>query len=92
MKLIEDEETPIAYIENLEREVTRLNKEILALQAHINVLREALHKAQLKLTYGTDEYVTAGNALTSTPAQSLQAHDDEVIVRCAKHMLKLSVH
>ena len=32
------------------------------------------------------------NALASTPAQSLQAHDDEVIVRCVKHMLKLSVH
>ena len=91
MKLIEDEETPIAYIENLEREVTRLNKEILALQAHINVLREALEEIS---SYQVDEVVDAvcDEALASTPAQSLQAHDDEVIVRCAKHMLTLSVH
>jgi len=62
-------------------------REIAELKAHINVLREALefyakrnHIQHLALP------VTAEKALASTPAQSLQAHDDEVIERCAKHL------
>jgi len=55
-------------------------KELLSYRAHINDLREALE------FYNDAEfpYRTANDALTSTPAQSLQAHDNEVIERCAK--------
>ena len=78
------EQLTIAYM------VGELDKksEILKLQAHINELREALEKLA-KLGngehYGNSEgNVIAQQALAKTPAQSLQAHDDEVIERCAK--------
>ena len=60
-----------------------MENEIIALQAHINVLRNALEKlARL----GNEPYYgnSIGNdiakqALASTPAQSLQAHDNELL-------------
>ena len=60
-----------------------MENEIIALQKHINVLREALEKLA-----GTNGYVksVALQALASTPAQSLQEHDNEVIERCAVAM------
>jgi len=60
-----------------------LEQLILELKASNNRLREALHKAQLKLTYGSDEYNLAENALLYKPAESLQAHDNEVLERAA---------
>ena len=67
-------------------ELNAENKQIDAinssLQTHINVLREALEKVK----YADDSayYVCekiAIKALVATPAQSLQAHDNEVIER-----------
>ncbi len=59
-----------------------MENEIIALQAHINVLREALEKiAGYDLPDEAAIVEAAKQALTSTPAQSLQAHDDEVIER-----------
>ena len=59
------------------------NKELTELQSHINVLREALETIS---GFQVDEVVDdiCDKALASTPAQSLQTHDDEVIERCAE--------
>ena len=69
---------------------------VTALQAHIEELRKALEDMlagwkYIRETHG-DLYgvgwfraqTKAETALASTPQQSLQAHDDEVIERCAK--------
>ena len=130
-------EPPIAYIENLEREVAELKERLhelaadwqvkhyeieelkvnnkliaelesdynrilsdfLELQAHINLLREAFEEIDMQLKNGFVRCKTCGDqentkdfdcriwiadALASTPAQSLQVHDNEVIERCAK--------
>lgn len=68
------------------------NKEIAELRAYINVLRDALMDIAKTnaSTHGTTRMMlihcikTSNEAIASTPAQSLQAHDDEVIERCAK--------
>ena len=71
--------------------IAQHDKAILALQTNINVLREALEciaKTNAS-THGTTQMMlthcikTANEALSATPAQSLQAHYDEVIERCA---------
>ena len=90
-------EPPIAYIENLEREVAELKAEnqgqyeyLHKLQVrdnqnrvYINVLREALefYANLFSLSHLSHK---AKQALSSTPAQSLIEHDNEVIERCAK--------
>ena len=63
--------------------------ENLDLKAHINVLREALSAIRVWCEQpDTDLEDSIGKlsceALASTPAQSLQAHDNEVIERCAQ--------
>ena len=66
--------------------------EIERLRAHINVLREALegtvsslegYRNNIDDLQLCDAERIAQQALAKTPAQSLQAHDDEVIERCA---------
>ena len=53
------------------------------LQAHINDLRETLEWIDRDYgTIGIHSIVTS--ALSTTPAQSLQEHDNEVIEKCAK--------
>jgi uncharacterized coiled-coil protein SlyX len=73
--------------------------EITQLKAHINDLREALRKSLVTLEKANiagliTDTIWVGNtetlfdcmseALSATPAESLQAHDDEVIEKCAK--------
>lgn len=70
--------------------------EVYELQAHINELREALEIASatlIKYEIDCGEYTTKEHentvkklkqAIAQTPAQSLAAHDNEVIERCAK--------
>ena len=72
--------------------------EITELQADNNRLREALEscKSALVEVYNDDSvpkdlreiadesHVLAKQALSATPAESLQAHDNEVIEKCAK--------
>lgn len=95
-------EPPIAYIENLEREVAELKAEnqgqyeyLHKLQVrdnqnrvYINVLREALEDIVTDAGGCCNSGYSAGfvarNALASTPAQSLQVHDNEVIEQCVK--------
>lgn len=80
-------------VENYEREIAEFrewdlaqksklitqNVRIAELQAHINDLREVLEKtlSRPKLQNEIDDI------LSSTPAQSLQEHDNEVIEMCA---------
>ena len=75
-------------------------KRIAELQAHINVLREALidiAKTNAS-THGTTQMMlahcikSANEALASTPAQSLQAHDDEVIEKLAQDIARIMVN
>lgn len=60
--------------------------EITQLKAHINELREALERINHAAKGIAMSYIhtQCKEALAKTPAQSLQAHDDEVIERCAK--------
>jgi hypothetical protein len=69
-----------ALDEFLMAESTRTIQEV---QSQINELREALEVCYFdcKTSY-IQEMVR--QALAATPAESLQAHDDEVIERCAK--------
>lgn len=65
------------------------DKRIVELEAHINVLREALGLCNFDASVFDKEVrfeyqEKVRKARKSTPAQSLQAHDDEVIERCAK--------
>ena len=55
----------------------------IELQAYINELREALEQIKNGKWDRTLYYFTE-QILAQTPAQSLQAHDDEIIERCAK--------
>lgn len=55
--------------------------EVYELRANINALREALEVYANRDELGSG---LAKNALSSTPAQSLAEHDNEVIERCAK--------
>lgn len=64
-------------------------KQIKNLQAHINVLREALEKI---VGHDMACSVIAKQALASTPAQSLQAHDDEVIELVAQDISRIMVN
>lgn len=97
-------EPPIAYIENLEREVAELKAEnqgqyeyLHKLQVrdnqnrvYINVLREALEDIA-KVNHSSAKCgQIAQQVLASTPAQSLQVHDNEVIERCAVECEQLS--
>ena len=69
-------------------------KRIAELQAHINVLREALENLHDDIAeyqklnniggYENQCMKQARQALAKTPTQSLQVRDDEVIERCAK--------
>ena len=59
-----------------------MENEIIALQKHINVLRENLDYAYYEVN--THFAKNIKDLLASTPAQSLQAHDNEVIEKCAK--------
>jgi DNA repair exonuclease SbcCD ATPase subunit len=81
-----------ALDESLLAESTRTIQE---LEAHINDLRETLEKYEDLINYqytGSSEAISAlqdasnlaEKILAKTSAQSLQAHDDEVIERCAK--------
>ena len=77
--LLEDKEREIAELKTTVRSDN--SKVIAALNARINDLREALEKAM------NDEagwYEIAKQALTKTPAQSLQEFENEVIERCAQ--------
>ena len=61
--------------------ISNFKKVNTELQAHINELREALEVAN-RLDYVREHPAIAnivGKALAKTPAQSLQAHDDELI-------------
>lgn len=58
--------------------------EVAELREHINVLREALKRALEDLVphhTKASTYKSVNEALASTPAQSLQEHDNEVIER-----------
>lgn len=62
-------------------------KIITDLQAHVNRLREALLQASRHLDLLEPSLTICkiiSEALASTPAQSLQAHDDELLEQCAK--------
>ena len=57
--------------------------EIAELKAHINDLREALEENHY--CNSSEKAINLYNvAISKTPAQSLQEHDNEVIERCAK--------
>ena len=61
--------------------------EIERLKAHIEELRKALEEIKSMSVQSDDGYIAQNIAtitLASTPQQSLQAHDDEVIERCAR--------
>lgn len=58
--------------------------QIAELQAHINKLREALAEIGSANWHFSMSRKIANEALASTPAQSLKAHDDVLIERCAK--------
>lgn len=57
---------------------------VLALQAHINRLREALEAIVNSARDKNCGLRIADEALASTPAQSLADFEDEVLERCAK--------
>ena len=58
-------------------------QEIAELKAHINDLREALEENHY--CNSSEKAINLYNvAISKTPAQSLQEHDNEVIERCAK--------
>ena len=61
--------------------ISNFKKVNTELQAHIEELRKA---AENYILEGETSLAELEKALASTPAQSLQAHDDEVIERCAK--------
>ena len=101
--ILQEQQNTIAEIE---LDYNRLLSDFLELQAQnselsasINVLREALMDIAKTnaSTHGTTQMMlahcikSANEALTSTPAQSLQAHDNEVIERCAKHIEKVTL-
>ena len=78
-------------LEEKEREITRLTfisttlkDNIDELQAHINDLREAFRKIRSCYGDGYEVDNIARQALSKTPAQSLQAFENEVIEMCAK--------
>ena len=57
--------------------------EIAELKTHINDLREALEENHY--CNSSDKAINLYNAaISKTPAQSLQEHDNEVIEKCAK--------
>ena len=78
-------------LEEKEREITRLTfisttlkDNIDELQAHGNDLREAFRKIRSCYGDGYEVDNIARQALSKTPAQSLQAFENEVIEMCAK--------
>lgn len=83
------------YIDNLSQEYDEilsenenLEREIAELKAHINDLREWLgylwHECKRHGITVTVKGKSFTEALASTPAQSLQEHDNEVIEKCAE--------
>lgn len=65
---------------------SEVNARVTELQSHINTLREALEKVKAQNDkYGKDGHIdhVVVNALYSTPAESLQAFENEVIEKCA---------
>ena len=82
-----DSEREIAMLKVRVGDVTQAYQEkVNELQAHINNLREALNAMRDTFDIGGDVTSVENNALykadkalASTPAQSLQEHDDEVI-------------
>jgi len=64
-------------------QVQERDTKIYELQANNHDLREALEGMD-KISISPYDVIKARKALSSTPAESLQAHDDEVIEKCAK--------
>ena len=94
-KVLEDKEREIArmdkqIIEMQAYEISMQNrenddaKEITELQAYINDLREALEDIAKHTPETFWQNKSAQQALSKTPAQSLQAFENEVIERCAQ--------
>ena len=79
-----------------------LEREIAELKSHINVLREALENLHDDIAeyqklnniggYENQCMKQARQALTSTPAQSLIQHDDEVIEQVAQDIARIMVN
>ena len=77
-------------------------REIAELKSHINVLREALENLHDDIAeyqklnniggYENQCMKQARQALTSTPAQSLIQHDDEVIEQVAQDIARIMVN
>ena len=81
-KVLEEKEREIAELKTTVRSDN--SKVIAALNAHINDLREAFRKIRSCYGDGYEVDNIARQALSKTPAQSLQEHENEVIERCAK--------
>ena len=90
-----DNETLVQVNNKLANEVLEVSEMYEAridhLDAHINDLREALNAMRDVFDVGGDVTSVENNALykadtilAKTPAQSLQAHDDSLIEKCAK--------
>ena len=80
-KVLEDKEREIAELKTTVRSDN--SKVIAALNAHINDLREALEENHY--CNSSEKAINLYNAaISKTPAQSLQEHDNEVIEKCAK--------
>ena len=75
----------VREIAELRAKVSELDGMLGSLQSYINVLREALEEASIFVDNHSEDWYKSGQvllikckqALASTPAQSLQAHDDE---------------
>jgi hypothetical protein len=77
------EQGEVAELEAENKQIDAINA---SLQAHITVLREALEVIADDSHEDLWQRHFANEVLASTPAQSLQAHDNEVIERCAEVM------
>lgn len=82
-----DYEIEIEHWKDIAENLVRSGLKNSGLQASNNHLREALEKVKAQ----NDKYIKDGridhivcNALSATPAESLQAHDDEILERASK--------
>lgn len=84
-KKIEELTATIAELQNKNLKQYKYTSE---LQAHINVLREAVENLiKVKGRYNTEiAFKRLEETLATTPAQSLIQHDNEVIEKCAVAM------
>ena len=84
---LEDKEREIAELkEQIEGLIDSGSAAITALKAHINDLREDFRKIRSCYGDGYEVDNIARQALSKTPAQSLQAHNNEVIEMCAEEL------